>query len=343
VVFSAAVAALTVTACSADAPTGTPIPNVPLDAPLSAIVLPLPRYTIEALPLPPGYSRGEATAINESGDIVGWGKDAGGRDRALKWVQGAVYAMILPSGYTSSRANDINNIGAAVGWMRAPGGKRQPTRFVIRGLPIAITPPNYAEGEALGMNGYGDVVGEVSAADGTPRPARWLVNGPTTVYTDMAAATLADINDSRDAVGTDIGGWGHAAPFVRKANDQLIMLELKTLFVGRDIANDGTIAVGTPFGAWWSAPPYAASVGLGPGSIIEISDKGRFVGLTSTTPKQAITYRNATANLATLPNLHGGASASALGVNSCGTIVGVAEDAQGQSRPVRWIRSICDQ
>jgi uncharacterized membrane protein len=208
---------------------------------------------------------------------------------------------------------------------------------------MKITPPNYAEGEALGINNLGDVVGEVIAADTTPRPVKWLVNGAIVVYTDMAAATFADINDTRDAVGTDIGGWGHAIPFVRKGNEQLITWESSFMYSGRDIANDGTVALGNPLGTWWSAPPYTTTVGLGLGSIIEISDKGRFVGLTSNTPTRAITYRNSTATMATLPNLPGGTTAKALGVNTCGTIVGVAEDAQGNARPVRWAKSICDQ
>jgi uncharacterized membrane protein len=208
---------------------------------------------------------------------------------------------------------------------------------------MKITPPNYAAGEAFGINNLGDVVGEVLASDTTPRPTKWLVNGAIVVYLDMAAASFADINDTRDVVGTDIGGWGHAIPFVRKGNEQLITFESSFMHSGRDIANDGTIALGNPWYTSWSVPPYTTTAGLGAGSIIEISDKGRFVGLTVETPKRAITYRNSTANMATLPNLPGGTSASALGVNKCGTIVGAAQDAQGNARPVRWVRSICDQ
>ncbi len=61
-----------------------------------------------------GGNESDAKDINDAGQIVGYAKDAAGRDRAFLWQSGAMTDLGTLSG-TESWALAINNLGQVVG------------------------------------------------------------------------------------------------------------------------------------------------------------------------------------------------------------------------------------
>jgi probable HAF family extracellular repeat protein len=64
---------------------------------------------------PEGWRFSSASAINDSGEVVGWGEDANGVKKGFIYSSG-VYFELLPEGWSLTIAFDINDNGEVVGW-----------------------------------------------------------------------------------------------------------------------------------------------------------------------------------------------------------------------------------
>ena len=80
------------------------------------------RWEITPLPVPSGFTSSGASAINNSGEIVGSGLDAAGVRVALCW-EPTGEVMTMPTLGGNSAAVGLNESGDAVGWSYGPAGQ----------------------------------------------------------------------------------------------------------------------------------------------------------------------------------------------------------------------------
>jgi probable HAF family extracellular repeat protein len=137
-----------------------------------------------------------ATAVNSSGQVVGWasipGDDAYVRHPFL-WDRGTMQDLGLLPGYRQCRATAINDGGQVVGWCAYPPGPYLERAFMWSagsGIVDLGLPDNT---EALGMNNHGDVVGFAS------RDAFVLYSDG--VFSDLGPGVAFAINDLGQIVG----------------------------------------------------------------------------------------------------------------------------------------------
>lgn len=119
-------------------------------------------------PVPAGFSLGgDSTfieAINNFGDIVGWGKTAEGAVRAFVRIAGST--SVLPTlGGTESAAYDINDAGVVVGEAELPSGRRQAVLW-RNGIVIAL-PITGDWSRATGVSSTGTIVGVLGSLGAT--------------------------------------------------------------------------------------------------------------------------------------------------------------------------------
>jgi probable HAF family extracellular repeat protein len=128
------------------------------------------------LPLLPGGTWMQATAINDSGTIVGYGDVAGGAVHAFRYKHGTMRDLGTQPGYPSSRALGINLRGEVVG--SATTALRPlaqtavlwtPTGVLTR-LPGTDTLPRSV---AQAINNSSVVVGKIGVGRGDWHAARW--------------------------------------------------------------------------------------------------------------------------------------------------------------------------
>jgi probable HAF family extracellular repeat protein len=111
--------------------------------------------------LPGGPHLSEAYAINEGGDVVGYGSAADG-NRAFVWRRGVgLTPLPLPAGTGACAAAGINDAGLVVGHCQTSGGSRK-IAVVWSGAGVeAVQFPGrrVLSSELLAVNQAGDVVG----------------------------------------------------------------------------------------------------------------------------------------------------------------------------------------
>jgi probable HAF family extracellular repeat protein len=73
------------------------------------------------LSLPQGWTQAHVTGINDLGDVVGWGKDADGKQKGFLY-KGGVFEEIQPVGWAGVQATGINDSRMIVGWGTDPSG-----------------------------------------------------------------------------------------------------------------------------------------------------------------------------------------------------------------------------
>ena len=86
--------------------------------------------------LPHGWTQAQVTGINDLGDVVGWGKDADGKQKGFLY-KGGVFEEIQPVGWAGVQATGINDSRMIVGWGTDPDG----AIAVFTGQPITAAVP----------------------------------------------------------------------------------------------------------------------------------------------------------------------------------------------------------
>ena len=130
------------------------------------------------LPVPVGTSEAYPLAINDAGQIVGWGSivDAGvRRSRGFLWSGGDVTVLEPPSGVESSSASDINASGEVVGTVYTESG----TRAVVwrGGVPVQLpAAPGDVASDGMFINDSGLILGLSNASQLSKRFAVWEGN-----------------------------------------------------------------------------------------------------------------------------------------------------------------------
>lgn len=147
----------------------------------------LTHRRVDVLPLPSGYSSGDARSINDDGDIVGSVDGAGLLERAVLWHDGAVVLLALPKGYGSSRANCINNHGLIVGYVQSGMSGTQAALWTgPRSVRLVTTPPGFSNTTAYEVSDAGWVIG---CEDVGPAftPFIWKGRGPAATFPPINA------------------------------------------------------------------------------------------------------------------------------------------------------------
>lgn len=155
----------------------------------------------------PGDTGSGATAINNSGAIVGRSSKPPFQ-RAVKWApDGAITALPPTSTKSYCEAKAINASGAAVGHCTSnlSAGDYQAVRWNADGsVAVLATKPGDQWGEALGINSAGVIVGSLYSTTTGTRAVRWNVDGTVTELAAVPGAYYAQargINDSGQITG----------------------------------------------------------------------------------------------------------------------------------------------
>ncbi|GAA3861714.1 hypothetical protein GCM10022243_29950 [Saccharothrix violaceirubra] len=157
------------------------------------------------LPHPTGGTGESASALNESGVVVGNGRNADGQ-LALRWDGNGVTA--LPGGVAGVASGDqaVNERGDIVGWVRAGG--TQKAALWRDGALVDLSRPGDDQSTAIAVNDRGQVIGTRSGG-GRTRPFLWQ-NGVFTDLPDLggASATPIALNNTGTVIGSaqDAGG-----------------------------------------------------------------------------------------------------------------------------------------
>jgi probable HAF family extracellular repeat protein len=189
-----------------------------------------------------GGNNGQASAINNRGQIVGFAEDgtvdsscsAGTTNNRTQlpalWENGKAKAKALPTGSDpSGNALWINDRGQIVGFTGACAATNH--AVVWDHDNMNTLPDNQTGAEAFGNNNLGQIVGFVGAPDsGIPNAALW--QNDTLINLGLLPGDLggiaSGINDKGQVVGSNfdsLGNWNHA--FIWQNN---VMTDLNALF-----------------------------------------------------------------------------------------------------------------
>jgi probable HAF family extracellular repeat protein len=198
-------------------------------------------FPMSALPTL-GGNNGQASAINNRGQIVGFAEDgtvdsscpAGKTNNRTQlpvlWENGKAKAKALPTGNDpSGNALWINDKGQIVGFTGACAATSH--AVVWDHNNVSTLPDNATGAEAFGNNNRGQIVGFVGAPDsGIPNAALWqndmLIN--LGLLPGDLGGIASGINDKGQVVGSNFdsqGNWNHA--FIWQNN---VMTDLNALF-----------------------------------------------------------------------------------------------------------------
>jgi len=146
----------------------------------------------------------EASAINDSGEVVGTGYFTSGNFHAFLYTGGKMKDLGPPGAYQSS-AVAINNSGQIIGGYYTSSANSG--EFVITNGKIATLPvPSGASGvAAYGISDGGEIVGTIFFSSGAPAHAARFANGAWTdlgAISGASASRATSVNLSGAIVGT---------------------------------------------------------------------------------------------------------------------------------------------
>lgn len=262
------------------------------------------QYTITDLGTLGGTSS-TATAINARGDVVGWARDAGERDRAFLVPSGGVMQDLGTLGGPTSYAYAISSLGLVVGSAADTGSGVPQRAFRWNGSMARLGDLGGPTSAAYGVNDVDDIVGsaDTNPTFGNPHGFRWRAGTMTDLGTLGGQFSIAfGVSDAGIVVGTGFLAGNTSNHAFRWSGASL--QDLGVIGGARSVAT----AVNTA------------------GTIVGYSEIAP-----SLTTQRAFVRPAAASGLTSLGTL-GGANSQALAINETGLIVGWAENAVGQRR-----------
>jgi len=174
------------------------------------------RGSAHELALLPGFNLNSATAINNSGQIVGYcynetstGSAVDNLSHAVEWDAGVLHDLGVPAGYSSTRAYAINNYGLIAGFAVTSSGKSHAVVWENGQMHDLGTYPDGDISRANAINDAGDVVGQGTHENGTVTAFLWRsgVMHDLGLLSGDVYSRARSINDSGTIVGE-----GHPQP-----------------------------------------------------------------------------------------------------------------------------------
>jgi hypothetical protein len=168
--------------------------------------------------VPDGFSHIRAWAINDAGQVVGWGQNAFGQWQAFIGTTSDADAIPLPEGWWWSQAYAINNSGEVTGLGSSDAGPQGLFVGSTAGSTALALPPGYDVGYAFGINDSEEITGTLRNDDGDHFSAftATLGGGYTMLpmidgWTDMWGY---GINNSGTVAGYGYNEYGWTQPFL---------------------------------------------------------------------------------------------------------------------------------
>ncbi len=338
------------------APTGTRA-LLPQD-PLRAMIW---SYSAEPLIMPGASTTGEAIAVNDPGEMVGWVDEPfTNRTLPVLWDNTAAPTLLSYSSATSGgKAYDINNARTAVGALYGYGGMTLGVMWQGTSTYKLHPLPGDAGSEALGINERGVMVGASSGLSGrtavvwkSPGPSKSL--HPGGVWTESQAE---DVNENGDIAGwvRNASGVTHAFLWFRNGTTadlgpggRIRGWDAQAFGINNatDVAGRTTVRGYTTGTVWYASTQISHFAFSDETQAHAISDNYRVVGFHQPLNGYSEAF-TATSPFThdVLPGLPPNYSNEAVAwdVNYCGTIVGWLLRFNTGRRPVRWVKADCDQ
>jgi probable HAF family extracellular repeat protein len=162
----------------------------------------------------PGVSDSRAVAVNDEGEIVGYG-GTGVSEHAFSYTPsgGMVDLGRLPGG-TGALAYGVNDSGQIVGTSLMANGDFHAFSYTPAGGMVDLgTLPGDSDSSALGVNDQGEIVGSSTNAAGVGHAVLWQMGRPTTTSVNCSPQNIvAGQSTTCTATVSDAGGGAPATP-----------------------------------------------------------------------------------------------------------------------------------
>lgn len=193
--------------CSADQtlPTSPAVESPAPNLDVSAAAVPLWEMTI--LPLLPGGTWTEPTAVNDFGMVVGFGDVAGGAVHAFKFRNGIIQDIGVQPGYLNTKALGVNGNGEIVGSASTTARPRSTVAVIWSQAGHLSQLPSTRSVQASiarGINASGVVVGSFRDIQGDWHAARWTHAGLEDLDLGLKVGHRREaraVNDAGEIVG----------------------------------------------------------------------------------------------------------------------------------------------
>ncbi|MET0555022.1 MAG: hypothetical protein ABW221_18410 [Vicinamibacteria bacterium] len=163
-------------------------------------------YTVTDVGTIPGTHVSVAFAINNAGQVVGWGQGPGSQVRPFLYTPGTgIVELPLPEGFSEGYATDISNNGIVVGMAKNGLAANEARAWRMVGGVIELLPPFPSSCPGMvpdAVNDLGDVVGSTCPDSGGPINP-WFFSDETGLVDliPFGIGTAVDINDARVVTG----------------------------------------------------------------------------------------------------------------------------------------------
>jgi uncharacterized membrane protein len=297
------------------------------------------EYQIEDLGSVDGRGLTVANAINDFGEVVGWGLADSGTGVPVYWSRHTGFIKIVD---LQGEAFDINDKGQVIGWFVRD--------FALVGFLWSREHGVTELGtlQPISINNRGDIVGPCVSGGGVP----CLVSSGVVRELEVpagASAFATSINDRGDIVGTVNFGPSDNAAIWRRHESGLEVLEPRAAagydhVIAREI-NDRRIIIGNleTLGATarypviWDRDGAPIVVDSMQGQATDINNHGVAI-VWGEAPLNGLAWDTKHGTVSILPSLGGIDPPFPNDINNRGQIVGVSSDANGENHAVLWER-----
>jgi uncharacterized membrane protein len=301
-----------------------------------------------------GAERSVGLALGPDREVVGWGLDASGRSRAVRWVGGRIQDLGVPR-LGDALALDVNAEGAIVGVYGESDDPATMRAFVWRAGRVTTLPGlrGAAGATARRISDSGLIVGSAFDAGGREHAVMWVYGRPVDVGIPpgFSGAYAMDVTDDGVVVGGAYTDEVNVAFRWRLGRFRVLatlggsIAQASVIGLRRDIGGFSQTAAGAFEATVWDGGGRPRGIGfLGGGDDSEIfgtDGVGGYVGganLVPGGPPEHVFVERDGGPLMTLPALNGDplGRSGAHGLDADGNVAGSSETGDGLEHATLW-------